>query len=160
MPLLKTLFINKILLFLVVSMVSLSAMALDFNETQRLANQGIGDAQFNLGLMYNNGNGVRQDYAKAMEWYTKAANQGHADAQANLGYIYQYGNGVRQDYAKAREWYLKAANQGSAEAQFNLGVMHYQGQGTRQNSAIAKEFFGKACDNALQIGCDQYRKLN
>ena len=160
MPLLKTLFINKILLFLVVSMVSLSAMALDFNETQRLANQGDVESQFYIGRMYSQGEGVRQDYTKAREWYEKAANQGDASSQANLGYIYQYGEGVRQDYAKAREWYTKSANQGIANAQLNLGYLYYKGKGVRQDYATAQEWFGKACDNGEQKGCDGYKDLN
>ena len=46
--------------------------------------------------MYKNSEGVRQDYAKALEWYTKAANQGVAEAQFNLGLMYENGEGVRQ----------------------------------------------------------------
>uniref|UniRef100_UPI002593A415 tetratricopeptide repeat protein n=1 Tax=uncultured Psychrobacter sp. TaxID=259303 RepID=UPI002593A415 len=74
------------------------------------------EAQYNIGLMYDKGEGVRQDYAKAVEWYTKAANQDVPVAQYNLGLMYNKGEGVRQDYAKALEWYIKAANQGDARA--------------------------------------------
>ena len=115
MPLLKTLFINKILLFLVVSMVSLSAMALDFNETQRLANQGDVESQFYIGRMYSQGEGVRQDYTKAREWYEKAANQGIAQAQFNLGVFYYHGKGVRQNIATAKELFGKACDNGFQE---------------------------------------------
>ena len=34
----------------------------------------------NLGVLYDNGRGVAQDYAKAREWYEKAADKGDADA--------------------------------------------------------------------------------
>ena len=68
--------------------------------------------------MYSNGQGVEQDYKKAVEWYRKAAEQGHADAQNNLGFMYYTGQGVEQDYKKAVEWYRKAAEQGHADAQF------------------------------------------
>jgi UDP-3-O-acyl-N-acetylglucosamine deacetylase len=60
------------------------------------------DAQNNLGVRYNNGEGVEQDYERAMEYYELAADQGHAKAQNNLGSCYFYGNGVEQDYEKAR----------------------------------------------------------
>ena len=160
MPLVKTSFISKIILFLVAAMFSLSAMAIDFNENQRLANQGFATAQYDLGVMYNNGKGVRQDYAKAHNWYLKAASQGNATAQNNLGVMYSDGQGVRQDYAKAHDWYLKAASQGLYNAQFNLGMMYVKGEGVRQNKPTAKKWFGKACDNGFQRGCDNYRKLN
>jgi len=157
---LNTSLIRKLTLFLAAAMLSVSAIAADFNQVQREANQGDAVAQSNLGVKYYNGEGVRQDYAKAKEWYEKAANQGVAESQYNLGLMYNNANGVSQDYSKAREWYLKAANQGHADAQYNLGVMYYQGQGVRQNTASAKEWFGKACDNGAQNGCDEYRKLN
>ena len=53
--------------------------------------------------MHTNGEGVGQDYAKAVEWYQKAAQQGSAQAQFNLGISYKDGRGVRQDYSKAFE---------------------------------------------------------
>jgi len=37
---------------------------------------GEADAQFLLGLMYDNGEGVPQDYKQAIKWYTKVAEQG------------------------------------------------------------------------------------
>ncbi|WP_440455254.1 tetratricopeptide repeat protein [Psychrobacter sp. ASPA161_9] len=103
MPLLKTSFISKITLFLAAAMLSISAMATDFNQTQRLANQGNADAQFNLGEMYYLGDGVSQNYTTAKKWFEKAANQGDATAQFNLGFIYEYGHGVRQNYGTAKE---------------------------------------------------------
>ena len=85
------------------------------NEAERLfteaAKQGLPDAQFNLGNMYENGQGVKQDYSKAREWYEKAAKQGHARAQNNLGFMYYHGQSVKQDYTKAKEWYEKAVKQ-------------------------------------------------
>ena len=72
-----------------------------------LAEQGIADAQYNLGVMYYNGWGVPQDYSAAVSWYRKAAEQGHADAQNNLGFSYSQGHGVPKDYAAAVSWYVK-----------------------------------------------------
>ena len=45
---------------------------------QAVASKGHVGAQFNLGLMYDQGAGVGQDYRKAVEWYRKAAEQGNA----------------------------------------------------------------------------------
>ncbi|HHF0499545.1 TPA: tetratricopeptide repeat protein, partial [Haemophilus influenzae] len=77
-----------------------------------LAEQGNAKAQYNLGVMYGNGRGVKQDYFKAVNWYRKAAEQGHADAQLNLGYMYEKGRGVKQDDFEAVKWYRQAAEQG------------------------------------------------
>ena len=81
------------------------------------------DAQFNLGLMYANGEGVAKDSAKAVELFQKSADQGNVDAQNNLGVMYYSGEGVPRDEAKATEWFKKAAAQGNADAQANLDAM-------------------------------------
>ena len=47
-----------------------------FERTKRLAEGGDKIDQFNLGIMYENGEGVPQDYKEAVKWYTKAAEQG------------------------------------------------------------------------------------
>ena len=107
--------IRKLTLFLVAAMLSVSAMALDFNQMQRLANQGDATAQHNLGVMYTKGSGVRQDYAKAAQWFEKSANQGDALAQYNLGLMYENGAGVRQNIATAKEWFGKSCDNGDQD---------------------------------------------
>ncbi|MCT8837399.1 sel1 repeat family protein, partial [Glaesserella parasuis] len=72
-----------------------------FSIFKELAEQGYAGAQFNLGLMYDNGLGVNQDYHQAFKWYQKAAEQGDAKAQFNLGVMYKKGQGVSQDYHQA-----------------------------------------------------------
>ena len=64
-------------------------------------------AQFNLGVLYNDGRGVQQDYAAAALWYRKAADQGHAGAQCNLAILYNHGTGFAQDHAEAIMWFTK-----------------------------------------------------
>jgi TPR repeat protein len=53
------------------------------NSTRKLADQGNAEAQYNLGLMYEQGRGVQQDDVKAVKWFQKAAYQGDAIAQYN-----------------------------------------------------------------------------
>ncbi|HFA1159078.1 TPA: sel1 repeat family protein [Neisseria gonorrhoeae] len=84
----------------------------DFRENLQAAEQGNAAAQFNLGVMYENGQGVRQDYIQAVQWYRKASEQGDAQAQYNLGLMYYDGRGVRQDLALAQQWLGKACQNG------------------------------------------------
>ncbi|ENX1617529.1 tetratricopeptide repeat protein [Neisseria gonorrhoeae] len=84
----------------------------DFRENLQAAAQGNAAAQFNLGVMYENGQGVRQDYVQAVQWYRKASEQGDAQAQYNLGLMYYDGRGVRQDLALAQQWLGKACQNG------------------------------------------------
>ena len=125
-----------------------------------LAEQGDAKAQFNLGLMYGNGRGVKQDDFEAVKWYRKAAEQGDADAQVNLGSAYSAGRGVKQDDFKAVKWFKKAAENGSENGQFKLGLSYLIGRGIQKDRTLAKEWLGKACDNGDQQGCEFYGKLN
>ena len=65
---------------------------------------GDADAQFLLGVMYDTGQGVPQDYQEAVKWFRLAAEQGVASAQYRLGFMYALGDGVPQDYIQAHKW--------------------------------------------------------
>ena len=116
-----------------------------FTLWKPLADQGFVQAQNNLGIMYEDGHGVPQDYAEAVKWYRKAADQGYAPAQSNLGTMYYKGQGVPFDFAEAVTWSRKAAEQGLAEAQLNLGVMLAL-WGGQQKAAEALKWLHKAAD--------------
>ena len=79
-------------------------------EFKPLAEQGYANAQYNLGVMYDKGQGVPRDYAEAAKWYRKAAEQGKAKAMNNLGLMYGTGRGVPQDYVQAHMWFNLAAS--------------------------------------------------
>ena len=108
------------------------------------AEQGEAAAQFNLGVMYYNGEGVPQDYAEAVRWFRAAAEQGEAAAQFNLGVMYNNGEGVPENDAEAVRWFRAAAEQGEAAAQFNLGVMYDNGEGVPENEVLAYAWFNLA----------------
>ncbi len=84
-----------------------------FQEWRPLAEQGDVSSQYNLGLMYSNGKGIRQDDAEAVKWYRKAAQQGLAIAQNKLGWRYANGEGVIQDNVYAHMWFNIAASLGN-----------------------------------------------
>ena len=92
---------------------------------QKAAEQGLADAQYNLGVCYDNGDGVPQSYPEAVKWYRKAAEQGFAKAQYNLGVCYYNGQGVPQSYPEAVKWIKKAAAQGDSDA---IGALKQLGE--------------------------------
>src|SRR5262245_31265105 len=75
-----------------------------------LAEAGDATAQFDLGVMYANGQGVVQDYIEALTWYRRAADHRSADAQNNIGNLYHHGRGVPQDKVRAYMWFNLAAS--------------------------------------------------
>jgi len=110
----------------------------------QLAEQKNADAQFQLGLIYANGQGVTKDDKQAADWFGKAAKQGHMEAQTKLGFMYATGRGVAQNYSSAVYWCYKAAEQGDAAAQYNLGVMYAEGQGVAKDNSLAVSWYSKA----------------
>ena len=81
-----------------------------------LADAGLADAQAIMGVLYQNGQGVAQDYTQAALWYDRAARQGHAIAQVNLATLYRYGAGVPSDYIESWAWLDTAAGAGQGDA--------------------------------------------
>ena len=96
----------------------------DFEETKRLAEQGDASAQYNLGVMYERGRGVPENYTEAVKWYRLAAEQGVAFAQSNLGSMYRTGDGVPENDVEAVRWYRLAAEQGLALPLMVLALFH------------------------------------
>ena len=92
-------------------------------EWTPLAEQGNVKAQYNLGLMYDMGKGVLQDYKEAVRWYQLAAEQGYSSAQHNLGLLYFNGQGISQDHQEAVKWITLSADQGEVESQKNFIVI-------------------------------------
>ncbi len=87
------------------------------------ANHGHAGAQFNLGVMYEKGQGVAQDDVKAARWYRRAAEQGVAEAQSALGDAYHIGRGVMQNYIHAHMWFDLAAARGDETAAENRDIV-------------------------------------
>ncbi|MPW62222.1 sel1 repeat family protein [Moraxella catarrhalis] len=113
-------------------LLSVSAMAADMATADmatltRQAQSGDAAAQSNLGVMYDKGHGVRQDYQKAIEWYTKSANQGYAEAQFNLGAMYYNGHGVRQNKSTAKRYFGQACDNGDQSGCDNYRRLNQQG---------------------------------
>ncbi len=117
-----------------------------FRETYRKAEAGNAEAQFNLGEMYYNGEGVSQNDKEALKWYLKAAEQGHAGAQYTLGFMYYNGEGVSQNDKEATNWFSRAARHGHAKAQRILAICYAKGKGVPKDYKKAFKLFSEAAD--------------
>ena len=113
------------------------------------AERGDATAQYDLGRMYDRGEGVAEDDREAARWFRKAAEQGHAKAQHRLGFMYATGEGVAEDDREAARWFRKAAEQGLAEAQNGLGRMYATGEGVAEDDREAVRWFRKAAEQGL-----------
>lgn len=113
---------------------------------RKCAANGHTAAQYQVGLLYSNGQGVERDYKEAVNWYRRAAANGYAEAQNSLGFVYSKGQGVEQDYKEAVKWCRKAAEGGHIQAQYNLGTMYFKGLGTVQDFIEAAHWYREAAN--------------
>lgn len=89
---------------LAISLLSQGVFSADLKTTRAQAEQGNAAAQFDLGAIYDQGDGVERNYAEAAKWYRIAAEQGEAAAQYNLAIMYDTGEGVNKDIVQAYAW--------------------------------------------------------
>jgi GAF domain-containing protein len=97
--------------------------AATIDELRNLAERGDAMAQFALGAHYMTGEDLKQDYAEAIRWFTKAAEQGHVGAQSALGAYYWVGRGVTKNLQKAYFWSILARAQGDETSKYRVAVI-------------------------------------
>lgn len=112
----------------------------------KAAEQGYAVAEYNIGVCYLEGLGVKRNTADAFNWTMKAAKQGFAPAQNNIGLLFFSGEGVEEDLAEGFKWCMKAAKQGDSQGQFNVGRFYGNGIGTSKNSTEAFKWLMKSAE--------------
>jgi TPR repeat protein len=111
---------------------------------QAASTQGVAAAQTNLGLMYAQGRGVKQNYDEARKLWEQASVSGHPMAQFNLGLLYLQGLAGTPDERKAAQYFLQAARQNVPESQYALGTMYLAGRGVAKDRDEAVAWLQKA----------------
>jgi uncharacterized protein len=123
----------------------------DVEAVKAKAEAGDAEAQKTLGECYSNGQGVKQSYAQAAQWYRKAADQGNAAAQAALGELYEVGQGVPRNATEAANWYRRAAEKGHARGQYSLAQLYLTGNGVQQDLAEALRWYREAAEQGYAL---------
>ena len=138
---------RRLLIFSGIAAVVIVLACIGFWYLQATERQKARD-NYNLGLAYENGQGVAKDDAQAAFFFRLAADQGNAAAQEALGAMYVNGRGgLAQDDAQAVFWFQKAADQGNADAQGLLGAMYFEGRGgLAKDDVQAVYWYRKAAD--------------
>lgn len=118
----------------------------------KAAQQDLPVAQFNLGHMYEFGEGLPQSYANALLWYQKAAVNGFPDAQMHLGYMYQSGTGVPEDFSIAVKWYQMEIKQSNPKEWANIGMLYFDGdKHLPRDYQQAFHFFRMSADRGIAV---------
>lgn len=124
------------------------------------ANQGLPQAQNELGRLALYGIGRDVDGEEAIKWLTLAAEQGLAVSQRRMGICYTLGIGVEQNFETAFMWFTKAANGGDAYAQMWLALAYYNGEGTEQNLTEAYKWAHKSAAQGREDAEALLQKIN
>ncbi|MCQ8239540.1 tetratricopeptide repeat protein [Rhizosaccharibacter radicis] len=108
------------------------------------ADNGVPAAALFIGVMYDTGQGLPHDEARALEWYRRAAQAGDATAAFNLATMLDAGRGAPMDRSGAVRWYRQAAAGGHARAAFVLGMLYETGDGVPRDRTQAARWFRQA----------------
>jgi uncharacterized protein len=153
--------------FAVLVVLALLAMGMDAeaSKTSKVSPEQLQAAaqtplvQNHVAVIYAEGLGVPQDYAKAAQWFRKAAEQGDTYAQSSLAWLYAQGHGVKKDDREAANWYRKAAVGGDARSQYHLGRLYLAGKGVPKSPPKAVEWLEKSAVQGDTQARDLLRKL-
>lgn len=88
---------------------------------------GVAQGCFNLGVLYDNGQGVKQNYAQAAKLWEQACNDDHAWSCYNLGMLYHNGQGKRQNKSTAKKYFAKACDLGDQYGCVDYKKLNIQG---------------------------------
>lgn len=116
----------------------------DFTFQYMAATIGDNDAADKVGHFYFRGQGVEQDYIKALPWLMKAAEYGKKDSQYTLGIMFKNALGVQRDINRAMGYFRSAARLGHPKAQFNLGITYYKSHEVPRDDTLALQWFQEA----------------
>lgn len=90
----------------------------DFEAALKKAEQGILDSMYDVGLLYDRGEGVRANPEESVRWFKEAAERGHATAQFMLGLNYHMGQTIPQNHEEAFVWLSLSALFGDESASY------------------------------------------
>lgn len=136
---------KKILVFLIFLLSgSVYAQGFDNESLKRNAEKGDEFSQFLLGLLYKNGQGVKQSFLQAAEQFMSAASQGNGAACHELGKFYEEGFAYRQSYEKAAEWYRRGIVFGEKRCVYSLAKLLVESRVEKQEGEDTGKMFEEA----------------
>ena len=112
-------------------------------------------ATYNIGIMYQQGQGVPQSASEAYRWF-RISNEAYKEQRPNrvfypatvqMARALQTGVGVARDDKAAVQMWLAAAKEGSPDAMLGYANMVVAGRGTIQNPSIAFQYYTRAANH-------------
>jgi TPR repeat protein len=123
---------------------------------EQLRKGGNIESNYYLGNMYQYGNGVKQDFKKAFEYYTLASslpNEKRLKSTFSIALMYSKGLGVKESHKKAFNFFKILDKENIGVAQYMMGLMYSEGKGVEQDIHEAVAYFEKGCSNKFAEAC-------
>ncbi len=120
-------------------------------DYRKAAEAGDARAQFMLGHMYDQGQGVPQSTQESVHWMEMAAGNGYTTAQVIMGVRYLSGDGVTANIPKAFHLFNTAAQAEDEMAYFYLGLLYDAGIGVPRDPAQAEHYYRLARANGMSV---------
>gem|GEM_PF-2484289 len=119
-----------------------------------LAEEGVAEAQYNLGYSLDTGEGLEKTPALALFWYACAASQGHIKAMFRLGHLFDADSVLKElvNAAVSAAWYQKAAELGHPRAAAFLGFDFENGEGVEKSLEEALKWYRIAAEHGDSVG--------
>ncbi len=154
----------KRVLFVTICSIYLHSSDINLKELEAKAKNGDSLAQYQLGLIYNNGDKekkIKPDIEKALKWYEKSAKQGNRDAMLAIVLLEESQNKLKSKRNESNNIEIKVkkldlkdtalfnklvkkAEKGDAKAQYQLGLIYNNGYGVKQDRKIALSWYKKS----------------
>lgn len=140
-----------------------NGLPVDYQEAyrwyQKAAEQGDSYAQYDIGWLFDNGLGVKENKREAVKWFKRAASKNNVDAIYRLGLCYYFANGVGMDRREALKLFRKAAKDNHAGAICKIGDYYYEGCLVEENKEEALKYYEKAAELGSEMAKERLNKI-
>lgn len=116
-------------------------------ELLRKANNKDAEAQYQLALRYQSGDGIPQDISEAFYWFQQSSERNQPQAMHQLAKMYLQGQGIEINTTEGIYWLTKLATQGNPEAQFELGKQYQTLKNSPTSQQMAEIWFRTAAES-------------
>lgn len=122
---------------------------------RKVAEEGLPEAECQMGLCYLDGIGVSQSWHDAMDWFEKGVTHGHPKAMRQLAMMHHYGMGTVSNIMKALELYTNAADAGDGVSMKFLGRFFHSGELGVIDEERSQKYYEKAGQRLLDLAIEK-----
>lgn len=147
---------KKTFVMSIIGALTLAACTSGVSELKKRAEGGDASAQLEYGrLLTTTGNGVEQDWPKAVEMLELSSANGNPDAQWELGLLYEHANHVEKNEAKALELYQRSADAGSPIGLYLVAHCYQHGIVVEENRTMSDSLYAKSLEELLKLAPEE-----